>query len=70
MKLSEVLKPFLFDKNDGWILVKDDIAIIGHQVIQVAFKNCAPFTKCITKIDGLATDDASNRRFRFSHANI
>ena len=60
MKLSEVLKPYLFDKNDAWILVKDDIAIIGHQVIQVAFKNCAPFTKCITKIDGLAIDDAED----------
>ena len=21
------------------------------------FKNCAPFTKCITKIDGITTDD-------------
>ena len=27
---------------------------------QVAFKNCAPFTKCITKIDGTTIDDAEN----------
>ena len=25
---------------------------------QVAFKNCAPFTKSITKINGTTTDDA------------
>ena len=24
---------------------------------QVAFKNCVPFTKCITKIDGITRDD-------------
>ena len=26
--------------------------------IKVAFKNCAPFTKCIAKIDGTTIDDA------------
>ena len=34
--------------------------IIGHQVTQVAFKNFAPFTKCITKIDGTTKDDAKD----------
>ena len=28
------------------------------QVTQVAFKNCAPFAKCITKINGTTIDDA------------
>ena len=27
---------------------------------QVSFKNCAPFTKCITKIDGATIDDAED----------
>ena len=27
---------------------------------QVSLKNCAPFTKCITKIDGKAIGDAKN----------
>ena len=36
------------------------ISIIGHQATQVAFKNCAPFTKCITKIDGTTTDDTDD----------
>ena len=38
-------------------MVKGDISIIGHQATQVAFKNCAPFTKYITKIVGITTDD-------------
>ena len=36
---------------------KGDITILGHATIQVAFKNCAPFLKCITKIDGTTLDD-------------
>ena len=27
---------------------------------QVVFKNCAPFTKCITKIDGTTIDDVED----------
>ena len=29
----------------------------------MAFKNCAPFSKCITKIDGTTTDDAEDLNF-------
>ena len=47
----EVLKSNLRDYNDAYILVRVDITIIGHQVTQAAFKNCAPFILCITKID-------------------
>ena len=48
---TEVLKLSLCDYNDGYTLVKSGIAIIGHQETQVAFKNCALFTKSVTKID-------------------
>ena len=37
-----------------------DINIIRHQVTQVAFKNCALFTKCITKVDGTTIGDAKD----------
>ena len=47
---TEVLKSNLCDFNDGYISVKGDITMIGHQGIQVAFKNCAQSTKCITRI--------------------
>ena len=40
--------------------VKGGITIIAHAATQVAFKNCASFTKCITKIDGTTTDDAED----------
>ena len=43
------------------ILVKGDITIIGSTLaIEVLFKNCEPFIKCITKIDGITIDDAEN----------
>ena len=57
---TEVLKPNLYDYDDAYILVTGHITIIGHQETQVAFKNCAPFTKCITKIDETTIDDAEN----------
>ena len=57
---TKVSKSNLCDYNDSCILVKGDIAIIGHQVREVAFKNFAPFTKGITKIDGTTIDDAED----------
>ena len=36
------------------------MTIIGHHSAQVVFKNCAPFMKCITKIDEATIDDAEN----------
>ena len=37
---TEVLKSSLCDYNDAYVLVRGNITIIGHQVAQVAFKNC------------------------------
>ena len=36
-----------------------DVAIIWH-VSQVAYQNWAPFTNCITKVDGITIDDAED----------
>ena len=58
--IMEVLKSNLCDQNDAYILVRGGITITGHQVTQVAFKKCAPFTKCITKIDETTIDGAEN----------
>ena len=55
---TEVLKSNLCDYNDAYILVRGGITVKAAPVTQVAFKNCAPFTKCITKIDGPTIDDA------------
>ena len=57
---TEVLKSNLCDYYDAYMLASGDITIIGDNVHQVAFKNCALLTKRITKIDGTAIDDAEN----------
>ena len=57
---TEVLKSNLCDYSDAYILVSGDITIIGDNELGVAFKNCAPFTICITDIDGMTIDDAEN----------
>ena len=46
--------------QDTYILVRGVITKIGHTVAQVAFKNCGPITRCITKIDGTTINDAEN----------
>ena len=56
----KVLKPNFCYYNDDYILVRGDITIIGHPVTPVAFKNCTPFAKYITKIDGATIDDAED----------
>ena len=57
---TEVLKTTLCDYNDAYILVKGDITVKAAPVTQEAFKYCAPFTKCITKIDGTTIDYDEN----------
>ena len=59
---TEVLKSDLCDYNDAYILVRRDIIIIiiGHEATQVAFKNCASYTKCTTKIDRTTIDNAED----------
>ena len=55
-----VLKSNLSDYNNAYILLTGNIAIKGHQLTQVAFKNCAQFTKYITMIDGTSIDHAED----------
>ena len=45
--------------NDAYILVRGDITVVAAPATQLAFKNCAPFTKCITKVDE-TIDDAED----------
>ena len=57
---TEVLKSNISDYNDACILVRGDITVAKSPQIQVAFKYCALFTKCIPNMDGLTIDDAEN----------
>ena len=57
---TKILKSNLCDYNDAYILVTGGITVVAAPATQVAFTNCAPFTKCITKIDGTTTDNAED----------
>ena len=57
---TEVLKYNLCDYKDPYILLRGDITVAAAGETQVALKNCAPFTKSITKIYEITTDDAED----------
>ena len=48
---TEVLKSNICDYNDAYILVRGNITVVAALATLVAFRNCALFNKCITKID-------------------
>ena len=52
--LTSSLKSSLCDYSDAYVLVTGNIVIVGaDNNAKVAFKNCAPFTKCRTEINGI-----------------
>ena len=64
-----MLKSDLCDYADAYIFVKGTITITGDEDDNatrqadeinkgVTFKNCAPFTKCISRINGTDIDNA------------
>ena len=55
---TEVLKSNLCNYKDAYILVRGDITIVENIAYRVAFKSSAPFTKCMTRIDGTTIDNA------------
>ena len=58
---KEDLKSNLRNYNDACVLVRDNITIPGRKIAtEEALKNCAPFTKCITKNDVTTIDDAED----------
>ena len=68
---TTMLKSSLCDYSDAFIIVKGTIAITGagaHAAARqaderdkgVAFKNCAPFTNCISEINNTQVDNAKD----------
>ena len=58
---TKIIKSNLCDYSDTYILVTGDIrAIGGNANTKVAFKNCAPFTKCVTHINDQHVDNADD----------
>ena len=55
---TEISKSSPYDYNDAYILVRGDITIENcNLATEIAFKNCALFTKCITEIRRATIDD-------------
>ena len=48
---TETIKSSLCDYSDAFILVTGNITVAAGNDTDVAFKNCAPFCTCTTKIN-------------------
>ena len=57
---TESIKSSLCDYSDAFILVKGDLTVNAENTTVVAFKNCAPFFKCKTKINQVFIDEANH----------
>ena len=66
---TTVLKSSLCDYSDAYILVKRTIsvnntaaagAVVNNNDKKVIFKNCAPFTNCISEINNTQIDNAKD----------
>ena len=68
---TEVLKPNICDYSDAYILVTGNIAVInGNNKTEVCFKNCTPFTTCITHINDEHIETAENLDLVMNMYNI
>ena len=57
--LTKSIESSLCDYSDAYILVTGNINITGSDNnAKVVFKNCAPFEKCSTEIDGTLIDES------------
>ena len=57
---TETIKSSLCDCSDAFILVTGNITVNADNNTNVAFKNCAPFSTCATKINDVFVDEANH----------
>ena len=58
---TKVIKSNLCDNSDVYVLVTEDIATArGYENTPIAFKNCAPFRRCVTHINDEHVETAEN----------
>ena len=66
---TAMLRSSLCDYNDAYVLVKVNITVnstaaastaANNAAKKVIFKNCAPFTNCVSKINNIEIDNAQN----------
>ena len=69
--LNRSIESSLFDYSDAYILVTENINVTrGDDNTKVASKNCAPFEKCRTEINGTFADDAKHITIAMSMYNL
>ena len=56
---TETIKSSLCDYSDAFILVTGNITVAANNNVDVAFKNCALFSTCTTKINDIFVDKAN-----------
>ena len=56
----ETITSSLCDYSDAFILVTGNITVAANNDTDVAFKNCAPFSTCTTKINDVFVDEANH----------
>ena len=57
---TETIKSSLCDYSDAFILVTGNITVAANSNTDVAFKDCAPFSTCTTKINYIFVDEANH----------
>ena len=68
---TKVIKPILCDYSDAYILVTGDIAVVnGNQNTSIAFKNCSPFTRCVTHLNNEHVETADNLNIIMNMYNL
>ena len=55
---TETIKSSLCGYSDALVLVTGNITVAANNDTDVAFKNCAPFSTCTTKINDTFIDEA------------
>ena len=64
------IKSSLCDYSDAFILVTGSIAVAANNNADIAFKNCAPFSTCTTKINAVFVDEANHIYFTMPMYNL
>ena len=68
---TKVIKSNLCDYSEAYILVTGNITVTGGDAnTRVAFKNCAPLTKCITQINDEHVDNPDSLDIIMSMYNL
>ena len=68
---TRVLKPKLYDYAEAYILIDCTIRVAAADAnTRLAFKNCAPFTKCNLEINDELVDTAENLDIAMSMYNL